>query len=169
MNRTVYRERYRKRLGVALIVSIAAHVGVLALLKVDVPPIPERDRERATQLIELTDVWQDRPLEVVLLSTPPADASSAADAATDARRSSAKVEAPKARPILAGTAPSATDLDLALAEEVTVASVTFKNARRGVVLRAGAGGAPRTRGPAQRTTKLLACRSLLGSARLCDG
>ena len=155
MNRTIYRERYRNRLGVALLVSIAAHVAFLVLLKVDVPPVPERDRERATQLIELADVWQDRPLEVVRLSTPPADASSAADAATDSRGSSAKAEASepgdagaqvtvaasKARPILAGPAASATELSLALAEEVTVASVTFKNARRGVVLRAGGGGA----------------------------
>ncbi len=147
MNRTVYRERYRKRLSVALLVSIAAHVAVLAFLKVNVPPIPER--ERATQLIELADVWQDRPLEVVRLSTLPADA------ATDPGGSSAKAEAsepggagaqvtaaaPKARLILAATAPSATELSLALAEEVSVASVTFENSRRGVVLRAGGGGA----------------------------
>jgi hypothetical protein len=138
----------------ALLVSVAAHLTLLAFLKVEVPPVPERDRARVTQLIELADVWEDRPLEIVRLSDARTGASSSADVAATASASSVDAQAPdpgadgtrttlaafEPTPALAGTAPAAAELSLELAEQISVASVSFKSAQRGVVLRAGGGG-----------------------------
>jgi hypothetical protein len=143
MNRTEYRDRHRKRLGIAIMVSIAAHAVLLAFLKVDVDVPAEPERQRATRLIELADAWQDRPLEVVLLrdassgTAASSDATAALPDTEQAAEAGAMPPASEGRPVLAGTAPNLAELDLALAEEVSIASVTFKNAQRGVVLRAG--------------------------------
>jgi hypothetical protein len=150
MTRTAYRDRHRKRLGIAVMVSIAAHTTLLAFLKVDVEVPPESERQRATQLIELADAWQDRPLEVVLLSDASSGARASGDAAAGVTNSAeadgagAMLATIEARQVLAGAAPSAAELDLTLAEEVTVASITFKNAQRGVVLRTGGPVGPST-------------------------
>lgn len=151
MNRALYRERHRKTFGVALLVSVAAHLTVLTLLKVDLPPVPERDRARATPLIELADVWDDRPLEVVRLSPAPTPVASAADVPATTAVSFPDAQAPDGgagglRPTLAALGPSpglsstaggANELSLEPAEEIEVARVSFQSTRRGVVLRAG--------------------------------
>lgn len=142
MNRTEYPDRHRKTLGTAIMVSIAAHAALLALLKVDLDVTPQSKRQRATQLIELADAWQDRPLEVVLLNdvSPAASASSKAASTFATSVGADGLEtlpvAAEAKLALVGTVPSAAELDLAPAEPVTVASLTFKT-RRGVVLRIG--------------------------------
>jgi hypothetical protein len=135
MDRKAHQELHRRRLGITILVSGAAHIALLAWVTVDVPDIEEPERTRITQLIELTDAWQDQPLEVVQLREQTADPGASSSPASEV--GSVAVSAPVAvKPALPSVPTLTATLSLTPVEGAARPTVAFSSTR-GVVKRRG--------------------------------
>lgn len=134
MDRKAHQEQHRRRLGITILVSVAAHVALLAWVTVDVPGIEKAERTRVTQLIELADAWQDQPLEVVQLRDQAADRG----APTSTGENEVGGATLDVKPVSPGALTLTASLSLTPVESVARPTVVFASTR-GVVKRRGGG------------------------------
>jgi len=157
MNRERHRLADRKRVLIALGVSVAVHAAALTTLKFDVPTFAQTDGSRPLQLVDLSDSWEDRATQVIALES----AQRLPDGAAAETAASTSAEFPISEPGAAGVsttvaaltdmvgdpglAPGKPGLELALIEATTtspvIVAVAKRRANRGIVRRDGGGGA----------------------------
>ncbi len=162
MDRKAQRDRYRKQMSLAIGVSIGVHAAILGFLKIDVPDVDSLEPRRALQVVEIPDDWQDRGMEVIPLESALAASDAPDGAAAQAEATSARVALPDPgaagtgatvaaivpEAALPGLAPSepALSMTLAVATPAEAPEIVTVRAQRGVILRAGGGGAAGDRG-----------------------
>lgn len=163
MDRARDRREFRQRTRIALLISLAAHVALLAWASIEIPEVERVRTARPLRLVDLPDSWRESAIEVVPLET----AGRAANGGT--RGTPAPPEAPEAaprdaldpeatlaalpRPALSTTVETpglvTERAATAPATDSAVSSTTPSRPLRGVVLRKGGGDAA-TSGGARR-------------------
>ena len=156
MNRERHRQADRKRVLVALAVSVAVHAAALATLKLDVPSLGESEAARALRVIDISD-WEDQATEVIALESAvqmPDGAGAVTTSATSARAEATEPGTAGVETTVAalidivgdpGAAPGEPALDLEIVEAPSstpiVVATAPRRANRGIVRREGGGGA----------------------------
>lgn len=147
MERAMRRRGDRRRMGIALVASAAAHALVFGFVKLHVPGPEEAEGHRPLQVIELRDAWRERAVEVVALESavePSGEAGAeTASAAPEADLPGALRAVGAEAPVGPGAAEGAPALSLALlpGTEATTPAIQLPRSNRGVIKRIGGGGA----------------------------
>lgn len=153
MDRRDARDTYRKRMALAIGVSIGVHALVLSTVRIDLPVFGGAGTERPLRMVELVELpedWRAAALEVVSLESATSvevrarSAGSSASATTRATAAApGRVQAPVSLPSAAPRpSPGSPSLDLtpvAETPEIAPAVATATRPARGILLRADAG------------------------------